>query len=573
MIRIEQVKMSISARPEELPGQICHILGIRPQELQDWEILRRSLDARKKPDLWYVYTLEAKVSDEAGVLKRAQKNNRNRDRIRLSERREYRLPAPGEQGMEAPPVIVGSGPAGLFCALVLAQNGYRPVLLERGGSVEERTEAVRGFWESGRLDPECNVQFGEGGAGTFSDGKLNTLVKDPEGRARKVLEIFTRFGAEESIVYDAKPHLGTDVLTGIVRGMREEIRALGGEVLFHSRVTDLMIRDGRVQGVVLEDGSRREACAVVLACGHSARDTFRMLEGHGIAMEPKAFAVGLRCEHPQKMINISQYGRAEAGTASAAAYKLTATASGGRGVFSFCMCPGGYVVNASSEEGMLAVNGMSYSGRSGDNANAAIVVTVTPDDYPGEGPLKGVLFQQELERRAFLLGEGMIPMQRYGAFRDEVLRQAKGPEAEDGSVLQQRTAGAVDPSGQTREGAADRETGREILPQHKGASVWCDITGVLPPAVNLALVEGMEQFGRKIPGFDRGDAILSAVESRTSSPVRVTRDDTLQASIPGLYPIGEGPGYAGGITSAAMDGLRAAEQLISVYAPFDADGR
>ncbi|MBR6325184.1 MAG: NAD(P)-binding protein, partial [Lachnospiraceae bacterium] len=206
MIRIEQVKMSISAGPEELPGQICHILGIRPQELQDWKILRRSLDARKKPDLWYVYTLEAKVSGEAGVLKRAQKNNRNRDRIRLSERREYRLPTPGEQAMEAPPVIVGSGPAGLFCALVLARNGYRPVLLERGGSVEERTEAVRGFWESGRLDPECNVQFGEGGAGTFSDGKLNTLVKDPEGRARKVLEIFTRFGAEESIVYDAKPH-------------------------------------------------------------------------------------------------------------------------------------------------------------------------------------------------------------------------------------------------------------------------------------------------------------------------------------------------------------------------------
>lgn len=451
-----------------------------------------------------------------------------------------------------PPVIVGTGPAGLFCGYFLALHGYRPILLERGKAVEERQEDVERFWRTRQLLPDSNVQFGEGGAGAFSDGKLNTLVKDREGRNRAVLQALVDCGAPAEILYQAKPHIGTDALCRVVRRMREEILRRGGEVRFGSQVTDLDIQAGRVSGVYI-NGSERLPCEqLALAVGHSARDTFSMLYEKGIPMAAKDFAVGLRVEHPQEMVNESQYGTAAPGALGAASYKVAARADNGRGVYSFCMCPGGYVVNASSEEGLLAVNGMSYSGRDGCNANSAVIVAVTKEDYGSDHPLAGIAFQRRLERRAFLLADGKIPMQRYGDFRARVERRT--------------SSGAVEPMGGFR---ADAQCGDAGLfqPQNRGLCAWADLSGILPEECNRAFVQGMEAFGKQIKGFDRADAILSGVESRTSSPVRILRDEGMQSAVGGLYPCGEGAGYAGGITSAAMDGLRVAERIAAAHAP------
>lgn len=402
------------------------------------------------------------------------------------------------------------------------------------------------FWQGGKLLPNSNVQFGEGGAGTFSDGKLNTLVKDKYGRNRAVLETFVKFGAKESIQYEAKPHIGTDVLCRIVKEMREEILRMGGQIRFESQVTQIITKHGEVKGVMVNNREEIPCEQLVLAIGHSARDTFQMLYESALPMEQKAFAVGFRVEHAQKHINREMYGVEEPGGLGAAPYKLTAKSGCGRGVYSFCMCPGGYVVNASSEEGRLAVNGMSYSGRNGKNANSAIIVAVTPKDFGSAHPLAGVEFQRSLEEKAYRLADGKIPVQRYGDFR----RAVCGQSAEDKGVVGQ--------------------SGHElIMPQNKGLYEWADLTKILPEECNQAFVEGMEQFGRKLPGFDSPEAILSAVESRTSSPVRICRDeDSLQSSIRGIYPCGEGAGYAGGITSAAMDGLRVAEAICKEYSPF-----
>ena len=457
---------------------------------------------------------------------------------------DYKIIPCGEQSLRERPVIIGSGPAGLFCTYALAKMGYRPLLLERGEAVDVRVKDVEDFWKNGKLKSNSNVQFGEGGAGTFSDGKLNTLVHDKEGRGREVLEVFVKHGAPEQILYDNKPHIGTDILVDVVKNMRASIEKSGGEVRFHTKVSAVNFeeKDGEKALVSLEiqDTHTNEISVIptelaVLAIGHSARDTFHMLHEKEIPMEAKSFAVGVRAEHLQTMIDESQYGSARKNSLPAAAYKLTAKLENGRGVYTFCMCPGGYVVNASSEEGRIAVNGMSYSGRDGKNANSAVIVTVTPEDFGTEDVLAGVAFQQKLEEAAYHAGNGRIPVQLFGDFCKN--RASSG-------------AGA-------------------ILPQIKGDITWTNIRQIFPEVIADALEQGILMFDRKLKGYADPDTVLSAVESRTSSPVRILRDQTMQSVVRGLYPCGEGAGYAGGITSASMDGLKVAESVSQKYAPFD----
>ena len=432
-VRIQQLKLPVTHTEQELRDRIIRTLRIRPEELIRYEIVRRSLDARKE-ELRYVYLIDADVKREAAVLKKCRGSAEKAKRVR------YRFPEPGTGRLSHRPVIVGTGPAGLFCGLMLARAGYAPVLLERGQRAEERVETVDRFWRLGILDPQSNVQFGEGGAGTFSDGKLNTLVKDPAGRNRKVLELFVEAGAPKEILYEQKPHLGTDLLVGIVRCMREEIVRLGGDIRFGCRMTDLVLESGAVRGIVTRSGGREpevlKAEQVVLAIGHSARDTFAVLKERGVPMQPKAFAVGVRVEHPQEMINRSQYGEGYPGGLPPASYKVTRRLEDGRGVYSFCMCPGGYVVNASSEKDMLAVNGMSYQARDGRNANSAMIVTVTPADYGGTDVLAGVEFQRKLERAAYELGGGRIPVQTFGDFCADRASVRLGRSEEHTSELQ-----------------------------------------------------------------------------------------------------------------------------------------
>lgn len=565
MLRINQVKLKTDHTQKELRKKVADMLRVPAGEIRSLTIVRQSIDARKKPEIYYSYTVDVEIPGEEKLLRKLK----GRLQISMADTVKYRFPELGTGSMEHPPVIVGMGPAGLFCGYYLAVHGYRPILLERGKCVEERQKDVESFWETGILNPASNVQFGEGGAGTFSDGKLNTLVKDKDGRNREVLETFVRFGAKESICYEAKPHIGTDALRRIVRNMRQEIIALGGQVRFESQVTGIHIQEGRITGVVI-NGEKILPCEqLVLAIGHSARDTFQMLYDRQIPMEAKAFAVGLRVEHPQSMINESQYGKPETGEMAfreamperdrlgAASYKVTAKASNGRGVYSFCMCPGGYVVNASSEPGRTAVNGMSYSGRDGSNANSAIIVSVAPEDFGSEHPLAGVEFQRLLEKRAFELGGGRIPAQRYGDFKNAVAAgKVRKPDA---NSIREESVGVDLAEEDTMPGSA-------LQPQCKGVFCWADVSRILPRECNEAFVEGMASFGRQIRGFDREDAILLGVESRTSSPVRINRDKTLQSEVRGLYPCGEGAGYAGGITSAAMDGLRVAEAIAERFA-------
>lgn len=538
MIRIRQMKLKIEHTEAEFREKICRTLRIREGELQSYQIRRQSLDARKKPELYYIYTVDVKVSGEGCILRK----NKSKD-VLESDYRPYQYPSCGDEPMKNRPVIVGCGPAGIFCGLMLARLGYRPVLLERGSAVEERKQDVENFWKTGILKPDSNVQFGEGGAGTFSDGKLNTLVKDTAGRNHKVLETFVEHGAPEDILYVSKPHIGTDILIDVVKSMRLEILRLGGEIRFHCKVTDLTVGEGGLRGLTIRNEETGEeefldAQTAVLALGHSARDTFHMLNRQGLHMEAKAFAVGVRVEHLQERIDFAQYGRQRNPNLPAASYKLTENLAGGRSVYTFCMCPGGYVVNASSEEGHLAVNGMSYHDRAGKNANSAVIVTVRPEDYPGQGPLAGIAFQRMLERRAWLLGNGKIPVQLFGDFCE-----------------------------------GRKTTGLGMVhPFVKGDYVLSNVREIFPEEVSESIRLGIEAFDRKIPGFAGKDTVLSGVESRTSSPVRLLRDKNMQGSIPGIYPCGEGAGYAGGITSAAMDGIKTAEAIVKRYRPFDRGG-
>lgn len=542
MIRVNQIKIPLEHTPEDVLHKTAKLLRIEPEKIESFRIVKKSIDARKKPDITVIYSVEASVPSQDKVLARCRSGQ-----VQAVTEKNYHFSVSGQMPMERRPVIIGTGPAGLFCGYMLAKHGYRPILLERGRCVEQRRQDVERFWRDGVLDTVSNVQFGEGGAGTFSDGKLNTLVKDKFGRNKEVLRIFVEAGAPEEILYESKPHIGTDILLTVVRRLREQIIAWGGEVRFEAQVTDLVIEQGKVKAVIINGEETLLCDAAVLAIGHSARDTFQMLYDRQIPMETKAFAVGLRMEHPCAMIDRIQYGRERSSCLPAASYKVTAQTAAGRGVYSFCMCPGGYVVNASSETGRLAVNGMSYSGRDGVNSNSAMIVTVTPEDYReygGDGPLAGIAFQRALEERAYQLGQGAVPVERYGAFREAVTGLA----------------------GKT---SVIRAEYPDFQPAIKGAFRESEVHEILPPVLNRALVEGVDLIGQNIKGFDDSGAYLSGVESRTSSPVRIHRDESGQSALRGLYPCGEGAGYAGGITSAAMDGILMAEKIAAVYAPFE----
>ena len=525
MLRISQLKLPVTHTQEQLEKKLLKMLRMSRKDLGQYYIRKRSLDARKKPELYYVYSIDVEIKNEERVLKSMK------GKVQKVSSRPYSVPEHGIERLSDRPVIIGSGPAGLFCAYLLAREGYRPLIIERGAPVRERRKDVEKFWETGVLDPSSNVQFGEGGAGTFSDGKLNTLVKDPAGRNRFVLETFVKFGAPEDILWEQKPHIGTDILIDVVETMRREIEKMGGEFRFHSQVTDLIPEE---KVLIINDEEKIRAGAAVLAIGHSARDTFYMLCERGFDMEAKAFAVGVRVEHPQRLIDENMYGRDNRGNLPAASYKLTEKLDNGRGVYTFCMCPGGYVVNASSEPGCLAVNGMSYHGRAGENANSAVIVTVTPQDYGTDHPLSGVEFQRELERRAWEEGSGCVPVQRFEDF------------------------------------CANKKTVELgcIKPNIKGHYRLGNVRNIFPEELSLSIQEGIGAMDHKIRGFADKDVLLSGVESRTSSPVRINRDDGFRSNIPWVYPCGEGAGYAGGITSAAMDGVKVAEALVRKFTEF-----
>lgn len=572
MIRINQIKLPISHTEADLRNKAAKLLRVEPSAFLSFSIIRRSIDARKKPELFMVYTVDVEVAGQEKVLKRAHAKN---GQMQIVESVPYRFPVTGTKTLAHRPVIVGTGPAGLFCGYMLAREGYRPLLLERGREVHKRLADVERFWREGVLNPCSNVQFGEGGAGAFSDGKLTTSVKDPKGRMREVLRLFVEAGAPEEILYDAKPHIGTDILLNVVENLRNRIIAWGGEVRFESRMTGLVTEDDRVAGVEV-NGERIPTDVVILAIGHSARDTFQMLLERQVPMEAKAFAVGLRMEHPREMIDRLQYGETSV-PLPAAPYKVTAKTTEGRGVYSFCMCPGGYVVNASSEPGRTAVNGMSYSGRDGVNSNSAMIVTVTPADYGGTGPLAGIAFQRRLEERAYEIGKGAVPVERYGDFRRAVLEDSKGAADTVDSEVSERSAGSAVSAGETNGDGSERGAActdglrtryPDFAPAIKGAWRFAPVHDILPDFLNQALVEGIDLIGQTVSGFDDGDACLSGVESRTSSPVRILRDETGQSALKGLYPCGEGAGYAGGITSAAMDGILIAEKVASLYQPW-----
>lgn len=522
MIRISQLKLPVDHTPADLKKAIDK--NLKGQKIQSWHIKKQSLDARDKENLTYQYVIDVTVEGKEEKIIRSLRNKK----LSLVKEKKYQFPWKTEAKPDHPPVIVGTGPAGLFCGLMLARAGFCPILLERGEEVEKRQKSVEQFWDTGRLNPSSNVQFGEGGAGTFSDGKLNTLVKDKYLRNQKVLEEFVLHGAPEDILWVAKPHIGTDHLRHVVKSIREEIISLGGTVLFESQLTDLQISHGKIQSIVLQSEETIPVSHLVLAIGHSARDTFSMLYDKGISMEKKSFAIGVRMEHHREQINTSQYGpNWKKYGLPTSSYKVTHQTETGRGIYSFCMCPGGYVVNASSEEGRLAINGMSNHDRMADNSNTALVVTVTSEDYGGDHPLSGMEFQRRLEEAAYGLCDGRIPVQRYEDFRKDQKTEAFGT----------------------------------VSPSMKGQYGFGNLREILPSYVTEALLEGIEVFGRKIKGYNDPDSLLSAIESRTSSPVRIPRDAGYESNIKGIFPCGEGAGYAGGITSAAMDGIRVAEEI------------
>ena len=544
MLLVSQIKMRPDYTEKELIKKISSVLKIIPDDIIDIQIEKRSIDARKKPDVFFVLSLRVKVKFEESVLKRNQAN----PNVCLFEPVKYAFNVTGEKPLTHSPVIVGAGPAGLFAAYFLAKNGYKPIVIERGFDVDTRTQDVESFFNGFPLKKNSNVLFGEGGAGTFSDGKLNTLVKDKNGRNKEVLNIFIKYGAKPEIAYDSKPHLGTDALRNIIKAMREDIKKMGGKFIFNACMTNIFFNDSRVTGIEINEISKIDCEVLILAIGHSARDTYELLNKLNVSLEQKEFAVGFRIEHKQKLINDALISKDPEiiKLTGPAAYKLTYNTDDNRGVYSFCMCPGGYVVNASSEDKRLCVNGMSYSGRNGENANSAIVISIKKEDFKDDSPLSGIAFQRDLEERAYNAGNGSIPVQKYKDFKYDVLGESEYKDIDiDDYFL--------------------------VSPETKGSYTYGPVSRILPTELSKKIIDGIEYFDKIIPGFASDNAILSGVESRTSSPVRITRDDSFESiSHKGLYPSGEGAGYAGGITSAAMDGMKIAERVASIYKPIEA---
>ena len=522
MIRIREIAMPPEHNPAQLGFEAARLLKVQNSKVRQVNIVRRSIDARKKPDVKVVYTIDVALEgNENKILKQS-----GCKRAALAPISYYKPPKCA-QSTEKRPVVVGFGPAGMFCALILAMAGQKPIVLERGEDAVSRHEKVEKFWSTGELDETSNVQFGEGGAGTFSDGKLNTGVNNP--RIGWILEKFVEFGAHEDILYDAKPHVGTDVLLTVVQNLRNRIIELGGEVHFQSHVVNIRSENGCLSGLELEDGRVIECDKAVFAIGHSARDTFTMLQQCGVSMESKPFSMGVRIEHKQSLVDQAQYGM-ESPALPPADYKLVQHLQD-RTVYTFCMCPGGYVVAAASESGGVVTNGMSYADRAGENANAALLVTVNPKDFASEDPLAGMHWQRAIEQRAYAVGGGgyRAPTQLVGDF------------------------------------LADREStgaGR-VQPMYRPGVTWCDLRQVLPKVITDALKEALPKLDGSLKGFASADAVLTAPETRSSSPVRILRNEERQSvALQGLYPCGEGAGYAGGIMSAAIDGIMTAEAIL-----------
>lgn len=537
MLRINQIKISIKDILDLTREQEIALLSkkaskiLKGSKIQALTIIKKSIDARDKQNLLYIYSVDVICEDEKNILKKVH----NKD-IMLTNSKKYQFPFHCTNSKSLSPVIIGAGPAGYFCGLYLARAGFKPIIIERGKTVEERMLDVEAFWSGEKpINPSSNVSFGEGGAGTFSDGKLNTGIKDKNNRIEAVLSDFVSFGASEDITYLNKPHIGTDVLCTVMSNMRNEIIRLGGEIQFQTTFVDYKRTSDSIK-ICLESNNERytyDTNALILAVGHSARDTFYMLNNNKLSMEQKAFALGVRIEHKQAMINESQYGTSiEAKKLPAADYKMTYRSTEGRSVYSFCMCPGGFVVNASSNDEQAVVNGMSNHGRNEENANSAIVVNITPDDFCAEGfdandVLAGVKFQEKYEKLAFLEGKGCIPVQLFKDFEAN------------------KTSTSIS----------------DIQPNIKGKYRLSNLKNCLPAYVNNAIIEAVHAYAKKLHGFDKPEAVLSGIESRTSSPVRIIRNEQFMSDTIGIFPCGEGAGYAGGITSAAVDGIKVAEAV------------